>query len=183
MKRAIFLSLLLTGCYGYYIKRLENVEYDHFSALKVFMDKAERDAYLKKKTRPERDAYLKEIGLWERFYQYDESIRDKIIARAVQKGWNTDMLQMAWGRPIDKRKEFRESAEQSYNWIYKFERHSKGSEVCGKESTEACTIVWEPGSSTEYKATSLFHRHVVIEEQGLLDRTTDDIIVEIIDKD
>ena len=183
MKRFILFALFFTGCHSYYIKRLENTEYDHYSALKVFMDKEQRKLYLKKKTRPERDAYLKELGVWDRFYNYDSNIRDKIVERSVQTGWNTDMLQMAWGRPIDKRKEFRHSAEQSYNWIYKFERHAKGSEVCGKDSTSACTIVWVPGSKTEYKATSMFMRHVVIEEQGRQDLTTDDIIVEMIDKD
>ena len=182
MKPILFSILMLTGCHGFYIKRLENAEFDHYSALKVFMDKNQINLYLKKKTRDQRDAYLKELGLWDRFYQYEPNIRDKIVQRDVQVGWNTDMLQMSWGRPIDKRKEFRDSAEQSYNWIYKFERHAKGSEVCGKESTQPCTIVWLPGSPTEYKAISMFKRHVVIEEQGRRDLTTDDIIVEMIDK-
>ncbi len=170
--RWLILIFFITSCgYGRYIKRLDDQEYDHWTALKVFMDQTQRKTYLKLKTRPERDEYLKKVGLWDRFYVYDENIRDLIVERKVQTGWNTDMLQMAWGRPIDKRNEFRSSAIRSEKWIYKFEKHPDGS-----------VLVWVPGSKTEYKAELLFKRHVIIEDGGRLDKSTDDLIVEIIDK-
>lgn len=82
-------------------KRLTDAEFDHYYALRVFMDEAQTKKYLKLKTEEERDAYLKELGLWDKFYRYDDHIRQRIIDGEVQVGWTIDMVYMAWGAPYD----------------------------------------------------------------------------------
>ena len=90
------------------INKLEEDEYAHFMALRVYMDppnakgerrKDERKEYLKLKTRAERDQWLKDKGLWDKFYQYPPHIRQKIADGAVQIGWDKHMVYMSWGRP------------------------------------------------------------------------------------
>jgi hypothetical protein len=102
----LFIGMMsLIGCgYERFQKRLDNQEFDHYYALRVYMPEESRKTYLKLKTREERDAYLKEKELWDRFYQYDQEERDSIIAGEVQVGWSRDKLEMAWGhRMIDKK--------------------------------------------------------------------------------
>ena len=167
----LFLGMVIGCGYQRHIKRLDNEEYAHWTALRVFMETPDRKAYLSLKTRAERDAWLKENKLWDTFYQYEQNIRDKIVAGEVQTGWNRDMVLMSWGWPMEKRKEFRSSAVQSEKWIYKFELHKDGG-----------VLVWEPDSKTAYKAKRLFLREIVIEDQGAIS-TADDIVTEIIQKD
>ena len=61
--------------------------------------KDERKEYLKLKTRAERDQWLKDKGLWDKFYQYPEHIRQKIADGAVQPGWDKHMVYMSWAGP------------------------------------------------------------------------------------
>ena len=166
-----FLGIMISCGYQRHIKRLDNEEYDHWTALRVFMETPQRKEYLSLKTRQERDAWLKKNKMWESFYQYEKNIRDKIVAGDVQTGWNRDMVLMSWGLPLDRRKEFRSSAVQSEKWIYKFELHKDGS-----------VLVWEPDSKTAYKAVRMFTREVIIEDQGAIS-TADDLVTEIIQKD
>ena len=72
------LGLLLFGVWNFTAcgyerlqKRLDNQEFDHYYALRVYMSEEKRKHYLKLKTRDERDAYLKQLGLWDTFYSYE----------------------------------------------------------------------------------------------------------------
>ena len=87
------------------INKLEEDEYTHFMALRVYMDppnakgerkKDERKEYLKLKTRVERDQWLKDKGLWDKFYQYPPHIREKIA-----DGTFGELLE--WARQRDER--------------------------------------------------------------------------------
>ena len=106
-------------------KRLDDQEFDHWYALRVYMSDEQKKAYLKKKTRDERDAYLQSEKLWDKFYQYEERIRDKIVAGEVQTGWTLEMLEMAWGRPYDQQMAIGRQAVRSVKYVYKFELHEK----------------------------------------------------------
>ena len=75
------------------LNKLDSEEYAHYMALRVYMDqpdgagkraKTERKAFFKLKTRAERDQWLKDKGLWDRFYQYEPHIRQKIVDGQVQ---------------------------------------------------------------------------------------------------
>ena len=151
----------LTGCWEKRIKHLSDTEFDHYYALRPFMNEDMRKTYLKLKTEEERNQYLKDLGLWERFYQYDAEVRDAIVLGAVEPGWTKDKVLMAWGAPYDKRKLTGRKAVRSELLIYRFERHEDGS-----------ILVWEQNSKTEYKATQLFRREVTLD---------DDIVVEIVE--
>ncbi|MCB9746612.1 MAG: hypothetical protein H6740_28815 [Alphaproteobacteria bacterium] len=141
------------------VKNLSDTEFDHYYALRPFMDETQRKTYLKLKTEEERNAYLKELGIWDYFYKYDEDLRDQIVAGDVQVGWTKDQLYMAWGAPHDRAKLVGRDAVRSERLIYRFEGHADGS-----------ILVWEPNSKTEYKATRLFRREVILD---------DDVVAEI----
>ena len=107
MKSSIAVALLAglflsTGCNP--IKRLSDTEWDHYRALRVYMTDVEKKTFLKNKTEDERNAYLQELGLWDRFYQYPEDVRELILEGDVARGWTKDKLMMAWGRPQDMQK-------------------------------------------------------------------------------
>jgi hypothetical protein len=163
MTSLILLVALSTGCTGRQMKRLSDTEFDHFYALRPYMDEDARKAYLKLKTEEERNQFLKDKGLWDRFYQYDADQRDEIVAGAVQVGWTKDMVLMSWGAPYDKRKLAGRQATRSEALVYRFEQHEDGA-----------LIVWEPNSKTEYKAVRLFRREVILD---------DDVVAEIVEKD
>ena len=152
-------ALSLVGCgYERFQKRLDNQEFDHYYALRVYMSDTQRKIYLKKKTREERDAYLKELNLWERFYQYEEEERDAIVAGEVALGWTRDKLEMAWGAPYDQQRAIGRAATRSQKFIYRFEQQPDGS-----------VLLWEPNSKTVYKATRLFIREVFIDDDVVAD--------------
>lgn len=165
------LTVGLTGCsYTKRVKFLSDTEFDHYYAMRVYLDEDERKEYLKLKTEEERNTYLQSYmlpgrppkSLWDTFYQYDEDERADIVAGAVEEGWTIDKLMMAWGRPMKSRKVSGRKAQRSLLFLYKFEKHYDGS-----------VLVWKPGSKTEYKAERLFVREVILD---------DDVIAEINDK-
>lgn len=176
--RALFLALVLafllpatSGCsYTRRVKFLTDTEFDHYYAMRVYMDEEERKTWLKLETEDERNTWLKEKmlpglppkSLWDTFYQYESHIREKIVAGEVQVGWTVDMLVMSWGRPMKSRKLPGRKAERSLLYQYKFEQHSDGT-----------IMVWSPDSKTEYQAERMFMREVIID---------DDVIAEINDK-
>lgn len=160
---ALALSLSAQAGWQSKVKKLDDQEFDHYYALRAYMDEDQKKTYLKLKTREERDQYLKDLGLWDRFYQYDEAEREQIIRGKVEVGWTKDKLEMAWGVPFDKRKLAGRKAQRSELWVYRFEQQADGA-----------ILVWEPGSKTQYKAVRLFEREVILD---------DDLVAEMSEKD
>lgn len=152
--RGLILVVLLAGCgYKHNVKNLSDAEFDHYYALRVFMDDGQIKTYLKNKTEDERDAYLKELGLWDRFYQYNDTIRQRIVQGEVAVGWTRDEVLMAWGHPYEFRQLPGRAAERSELWVYRFEVGDDGA-----------TRVWTPDSKTYYHATRLFAREVTLDD-------------------
>ena len=148
------------------VKNLSDVEFAHYYALRVYMDDDMRKTYLKLKTEEERNQYLVDQGLWDRFYQYPDFVREQIVAGDVQVGWKKDMVYLSWGRPFDRKKLAGRKAERSELFVYRFEVHED------KEGT-VTAIVWEPGSKTDYKAVDRFVREITLD---------DDVVTEIAQK-
>lgn len=156
--RALLLVALLMGCsYKNKVKNLSDAEFDHYYALRVYMEEEQVKHYLKLKTEEERNAYLKELGLWDRFYKYNERQRAAIVAGDVAVGWTADMVRLSWGNPFDFRKLPGRKAERSELWIYRFEVGEDGA-----------TRVWTPDSKTYYKATRLFVREVTLDDDKVM---------------
>ncbi len=145
------------------VKKLSDTEFDHYYALRAYMNDDQKKAYLKLKTEEERNDFLKQLGLWDRFYQYDPATRETIIAGKVEIGWTKDMIEMAWGVPFDKRRLAGRKAQRSELWVYRFEQQKGGG-----------VLVWEPGSKTQYTAVRLFERELTMD---------DDRLVEMVEKD
>ena len=173
-----FVVLLLTvslsiGCsMSSKLKKLDSEEYDHYMALRVYLDQpdgsgkratTERKEFFKLKTRAERDQWLKDQGHWDRFYQYEPHIRQKIVDGQVQVGWDKHMVYMAWGRPFLRRKLPGRQAQRSEMFIYRFEELQNGSHQ-----------VWVKGSKDTYKAARLYTKELIVD---------DDKIAEVREKD
>jgi hypothetical protein len=154
----VLMLAILTGCWEKKVKNLSDVEFDHYYALRVYMSDDQRKTYLKKKTEEERNAYLHELGLWDRFYGYEDHIRALIVAGEVQPGWTKDMLYMAWGNPYDRTRLVGRKAVRSEMLTYRFEVQEDGT-----------VLLWEPGSKTEYKAVRLFIREVVLDDDNIVE--------------
>lgn len=157
----MILVLALSGCsWKNRVKYLSDTEFDHYYALRTYMSDDQKKTYLKKETEEERNAYLHELGLWDRFYQYEPHIRELIVAGDVQTGWTKDMLYMSWGAPFDKRRLSGRKAERSELFVYRFEEQPDGS-----------ILVWQKGSRTEYKAVRLFSREVILDDDKVAEIT------------
>jgi hypothetical protein len=146
---------------GSKLDRLTDAEYSHYRALRVYMDDGERKDYLKLKTTEERDQWLKDAGLWDKFYQHPEHIRQLIVEGDVQTGWTRDMVYMAWGAPFQKQRLTGRPAGRSELLVYRFEIDKDG---------VATPLV---GKKTDYKAVG--HKQIEL----ILD---DDIVTEMEDK-
>jgi hypothetical protein len=158
MRQLLFAVLMLTttlsACgWKHRVKDMSNEEYGRYTSLKVYMTEEQEKACLKKKTEEERSAYLKELGLWDRFYKYDEAQRKQIVDGKVEVGWTSDMVLMSWGLPYDKRMLPGRKAERSWMWVYRFEQQPDGS-----------VMVWEKGSKTAYSAVKFFQREVILDD-------------------
>ena len=116
------LALLTAGKF----EKLEPREQAHMRAVEVFMSKEQVKAYYKGKTPEARDAFLKEIGVWDRFYTYDDAERALIIAGEVKVGWDQDQLYMAWGAPWSKNRLTGRPATRSERLVYRFEVGADG---------------------------------------------------------
>ena len=132
-------------------EKLEPAEQDHFRALQVFMDKDEVKAFYKGKTPEERNAWLKEHGLWERFYQYDEADRRRIVEGDVQIGDDLDQLVMAWGAPYIKNRLTGRNASRSERYVYRFEVDKEG-------------FATPLGRKTDYKAVDRYQVEVIVDD-------------------
>jgi hypothetical protein len=173
MHRVILGVLLLAGCgWEGRVKLLSDAEFDHYYALKPFMEDSERKAYLKLKTEEERNGWLKANGCrellgkqecyWDRFYKYPENIRQGIVEGAVRNGWTREMVYMAWGSPWDRLSLVGRPAAKSEMFVYRFEKHEDGT-----------VLVYVPDSKTAYKAVSRFTREVYMDN---------DQVTEIVEK-
>ena len=161
------LTLSLTmGCsISSKLKKLDDEEYSHYMALRVYMDppdgagkraKTERKEFFKLKTRAERDQWLKDKGHWDRFYQYDPHIRQKIVDGQVQLGWDKHMVYMSWGRPYLRRKLPGRNAQRSEMFIYRFEELQDGTHQ-----------VWVKGSKDTYKAARLYTKELIVDDDKI----------------
>jgi hypothetical protein len=146
---------------GNKLDRLTDAEYSHYRALRVYMDDKERKDFLKLKTTEERDQWLKDAGLWDKFYQHPDHIRQLIVEGDVQTGWTRDMVYMAWGAPFQKQRLTGRPAGRSELLVYRFEIDKDG---------VATPLV---GKKTDYKAVG--HKQIEL----ILD---DDIVTEMEDK-
>lgn len=153
MRWLILAALPFAIACGPKTKNLSDAEFDHYYALRVYMEDEQIDTYLKMKTQDERDAYLKQLGLWDRFYKYSAPTREEIVRGDVEVGWTQDMLMMSWGHPYALRKLAGRQAERSEQWVFRFETGADGA-----------TRVWTPDSKTYYKATRLFVREVTLDD-------------------
>ena len=168
MTRTLLIALagatLLSACgIDRKAKKLSDAEFDHYYALRPYMNDDAKKAYFKNKTEAERNTWLQEAGLWDRFYQYPEDVRALIVAGEVTSGWTKDMVMMAWGAPYDKQKVAGRPATRSERLVYRFELHGDGT-----------IYLWSEDSNTTFKAASFFRREVVLDE---------DVVAEIVQKD
>jgi hypothetical protein len=157
MKRLLPIALLAVSlmgtCANKKYDRLEAEEKEHYTALKVWMDDKERKAYLKLKTREERDAYLKSKGYWDRFYQYDDRMRDLILGGKVHPGWKEDALVMAWGPSHNTKRLAGRSAQRSQILTYLFEVQPDGA-----------ILIWTPKSTTDHLAVRRYRVEVILDD-------------------
>jgi len=160
-------------------KNLSEDELVHYRALEVYLDqpgadnkrpKTERLEYLKLKTEAERNSWLKNYKLpsstgagtlWERFYQYEPHVREKIAQGDVQIGWTIEMVYMAWGRPMKREKPPACSHSRCWRYIYRFEQLEDGA-----------IQVWVEGSKDEYRAVRIYDREVEVGDDRVLGITT-----------
>jgi len=140
------------GC-GPKTKRLSEAEKNHYYALQVWMEKKEQRLWLRLKTKDERDAWLKKRGLWERFYAFDEDMRNQIVAGEVEVGWEQPAVQMAWGMPHSRKRLTGRPATRSELFVYRFEVDAEG-----------YVTVWKPKSKTVHRAVDLYQLDVYLDD-------------------
>ena len=145
--------------------KLEGDEYQHFMALRVYMDPPnargergvdDRKAFFKLKTRAERDQWLKDKGFWDRFYQYAPHIRQKISEGDVQIGWDKHMVYMAWGRPYKRQKIAGRTAYRSERFTYRFEVRRDGAHQ-----------VWVRNSKDTYQSQKLYIKELIVDDDKI----------------
>ncbi len=157
---ALVLTALLlgSGCAGKKLKRLSDAEFDHYYALKPFMQDDQEKSFLKLKTEDERNAYLQEINLWDRFYSLSPDERGRVLTGKVEVGWTKNMVLMAWGPPWDNAKLIGSNTYNAWRYVYRFEEQSDGS-----------ALVYIPGSKTAYKAVSLFSIELIMNDDRVVE--------------
>lgn len=152
------LALVMGGCWKKRVKNLSATEFDHYYALRPFMDEDAQKGFLKGKTEEDRNTYLQTHEfqgqkLWDIFYQYDEQKRDAIVAGEVSKGWSADMVLMAFGRPYDKKKLVGRPATRSEMFVYRFEVQEDGT-----------IMVYDPEDKTSYHAIRRFQKRIILDD-------------------
>ncbi len=157
---AVTLAALLlgVGCGGKKVKRLSDNEFDHYYALKPFMEDDQEKQYLKLKTEEERNAYLQEIGLWDRFYSLTPDERERVLTGKVELGWTKNMVLMAWGPPWDQAKLIGSNTYNAWRYVYRFEKQADGT-----------ALVYVPGSKTAYKAVELFSYELIMNDDRVVE--------------
>lgn len=157
---AVVLVALATG--GSKLNRLSEAEYDHYRALRIFMNEDERKEWLKLKTTEERDQWLKDHKLWDKFYAHPTEIRQQIVDGLVEKGWTRDMVYMAWGAPFEKQRLTGRPAGRSELFMYRFEIDKNG---------VATPLV---GKHEDYQAVGQHQTELILD---------DDVVTEMVEKD
>ncbi len=152
------LAVVIGGCWKKRVKHLSSAEFDHYYALRPFMNEDIQKGFLKGKTEEERNEFLhthtfQEKPLWDIFYQYDEAKREAIVSGEVAKGWSADMVLMAWGTPYDKKKLVGRPASRSEMLVYRFETDEDGT-----------IMVYDPEEGSAYHAIRHFTREVVLDD-------------------
>jgi hypothetical protein len=164
MRRVLLLlalALVMGGCWKKRVKHLSATEFDHYYALRPFMDEDLQKGFLKGKTEAERNEFLETHSfqgkvLWEIFYQYDQAKRDAIVAGDVTNGFSADMVLMAWGKPYDKKKLVGRPASRSEMYIYRFEVQEDGT-----------IMIYDPEDGSSYHAIRRFTREVVLDDNSV----------------
>ncbi len=151
---SILIALVLFGAGSKLEKRLTPVEMEHFTGLRVWMDAKQQKAFLKLKTEEERNAWLEERGLWERWYKFEQPMRDEILAGGVKVGWPYDALYMSWGKPHERKKMIGRSASRSVLLTYGFEVMEDGAD-----------LGWTPDSKATYKAVDKYTVLVYLDDE------------------
>jgi hypothetical protein len=154
---AVLLGLLVLGG-GSKLDRLTPAEQDHFAGLRVWMDKKQQKDFLKGKTEEERNQWLEDRGLWERWYKFDDGMREAILGGEVTKGWPYDAVYMSWGKPHERKKMVGRSASRSELLTYRFEVMADGA-----------VLVWAPDSKSTYKAVDKYTMYVYIDDDKVGD--------------
>lgn len=149
----MMLGLVLFGTASK-VKKLTDVEKDHYQALRVWMSEDQNKAFLKFKTEEERNQYLKDQNLWERFYKYDQYEREKILHGELEVGWTQDMVWMALGQPFKKKRLTGRNAARSELFIYRME-----------VSVDGAHMPWVPGSKATYKAVDKYQIEIYVDDE------------------
>lgn len=155
----VLASTLVLSAGNKKLDRLSEDELTHYYALQVWMDDKERKEYLKLKTQEERDQWLKEAGLWDRFYQYPDHIRDRIARGDIRVGDTHDRVLMAYGAPHNRKRVTGRNAQRSEALIYRFE-----------VTPEGVPLIWKPGSKTAHRAIELFHIELIMDDGVVAER-------------
>ncbi len=152
------LAVVMGGCWKKRVKHLSATEFDHYYALRPFMDEDLQKGFLKGKTEEQRNEFLqtqtfRDKPLWDIFYQYDDAKREAIVSGDVQNGFTTDRVLMSWGVPYDKKKLVGRKASRSEMYVYRFETAEDGT-----------IMVYDPEDGSSYHAIRRFQRQVIFDD-------------------
>ena len=150
--RHVALASLVLLLMGAKLKKLSDTEREHWRALRVFVEKKDQKRWLRLKSEEARNAWLKERGLWDKFYEHEDYVRDQIVSGDVRLGWDRDMLYMAWGAPTQKMRLTGRNASRSERLVYRFEVDSEG----------FATVL--RGKNPDYKAVDRYQVNVIVDD-------------------
>jgi hypothetical protein len=153
LRTYLLTGLVFFSCANKKLDRLSDAERECYDAVRVWMDAKEIKAYLKLKTEEERNQWLKDHKLYDRWYGYDERIRQAIRDGRVTVGMAEDMVLMAWGAPTERRRNTGRPAQRSETLVYRFEVSDDGE-----------VLVWAPDSRETQNAVEFYRMHVVIDD-------------------
>ena len=139
------------------LDKMSTEERAHWRALRVFVEEKDQKKWLRLKTEEQRNEWLKERGLWDRFYEHDEVVREQIVAGDVRLGWDRMMLYMAWGAPSEKLKLTGRAASRSERLVYRFEVDKDGF---------ASPLT---GRNPDYKAVDRYQVNVILDDNVIAD--------------
>lgn len=149
----VLLPLLLLTTMASKLDRLEVDERARFESLSVYMSDDQEKAYLKLKTRELRDAWLKEQKLWDRWYKFEEDMRDAILAGDVRVGWPQEAVYLAWGLPVEQLRLLRNGADRSEKLVYLIEVTSDGQ-----------VLVWREGSKVTQDVVERYRYELILDD-------------------